>query len=43
MKTNWDKYIEYLKRWAETHSDNEFEGMSPVCYDEFLDNEEEEE
>lgn len=38
----WNNYIEYLKDWARQHEGQEFEGMSPVCYDEFLDNESEE-
>lgn len=35
----WQRYIAYLKEWAETHSGEEFAGMSPACYDEWLDNE----
>lgn len=35
----WKLYIEYLKQWAEDHSDEECEGMSPACYDEWVDNE----
>lgn len=35
----WKLYIEYLKQWAEDHSDEECEGMSPACYDEWCDNE----
>ena len=35
----WQRYIAYLKEWAETHSDEAFAGMSPACYDEWLDNE----
>ena len=35
----WQRYISYLKEWAETHSGEEFTGMSPACYDEWLDNE----
>ena len=42
MNNNWNNYIEYLKVWAEQHKEIENEGMSPVCYDEFLDNESEE-
>lgn len=40
--TNWNNYIEYLKDWARQHEEVENEGMSPACYDEFLDNENEE-
>lgn len=32
----WKAYIEYLKDWADDHKDGVFEGMSPVCFDEFL-------
>jgi len=36
---NWNNYIEYLKDWARQHEEIENDGMSPACYDEFLDNE----
>lgn len=39
MKTPWQQYIAYLKDWAEDHSSELCKGMSPVCYDEWLDNE----
>lgn len=39
MKTDWDKYIQYLKDWAEYHSDQIYAGSSPVCYDEWDNNE----
>lgn len=35
---HWNNYIEYLKDWANQHSEPENEGMSPACYDEFLEN-----
>lgn len=35
----WNKYIEYLHKWADSHSGAGFAGMSPACYDEWLDNE----
>ena len=35
----WQRYVAYLKEWAEAHSGDEFAGMSPACYDEWLDNE----
>lgn len=38
-KSDWYRYITYLKNWAEDHTDEEFEGCSPVGYDEFCDNE----
>lgn len=34
----WDAYLEYLKDWADAHTEMECQGMSPVCYDEFIDN-----
>ena len=40
--SHWNNYIEYLKDWARQHEEEENEGMSPVCYDEFLDNEQNE-
>lgn len=38
----WDRYLQYLKNWAETHSEIGCEGMSPACYDEFCENDDEE-
>ena len=35
----WSRYINYLIRWAISHSDMECDGMSPACYDEWCDNE----
>ena len=40
--TQWEKYIEYLKKWAEEHKDEKNAGMSPACFDEWEENEEEE-
>lgn len=37
--SNWDNYISYLHEWAAEHSNEAYAGMSPVCYDEWLDNE----
>lgn len=39
MITDWNKYIQYLKNWAEEHSDQVYDGSSPSCYDEWNDNE----
>lgn len=36
---NWTRYLKYLKQWAVDHDDRVFYGMSPACYDEWLDNE----
>lgn len=33
----WDRYIKYLVAWANDHKDGVFAGMSPVCWDEWLD------
>ena len=38
---DWEKYIEYLKNWAEEHKGDEFEGMSPAGYNEWQNNENE--
>ena len=38
----WEGYLDYLKEWASDHKDILFEGMCPVCFDEWLDNEAEE-
>ena len=39
MNNYWNEYIDYLRNWAETHSDETFAGMSPACFDEWRDNE----
>ena len=35
--TAWNAYLRYLRSWADFHSDPEFSGMTPACYDEWLD------
>ena len=40
--TDWKKYIAYLQEWINAHKSEKYEGCSPVCYGEFLDNEAEE-
>lgn len=35
----WGRYIDYLINWALDHYGDENDGMSPVCYDEWCDNE----
>lgn len=40
--SNWDNYISYLHEWAREHSDEVYAGMSPACYDEWQDCENEE-
>jgi|GEM_PF-1135404 len=35
------RYVNYLIDWAMSHSSDEFEGMTPACYDEWCDNEDE--
>ena len=42
-KSTWFRYIEYLHKWADSHSGTAFAGMSPVSYDEWLSCEFEEE
>ena len=37
--SNWKRYIAYLHEWANSHADEMCGGMSPVCYDEWYDNE----
>ncbi len=37
MENNsWSAYCQYLRDWADSHSDRGFEGCCPACYDEFL-------
>lgn len=38
-EVRWARYTNYLIEWAFEHSGEEYEGMSPVCYDEWCDNE----
>lgn len=38
-ENHWSEYIMYLLKWSSEHADKEFAGMSPACYDEWLDNE----
>lgn len=38
---DWERYIQYLISWAKDHKDEEYKGMSPACYDEFLENDDE--
>lgn len=33
------KYLEYLKDWANSHNEMGDYGMSPICFDEWYDNE----
>lgn len=35
----WQGYLDYLKEWSENHKKIEFYGMTPACFDEWLDNE----
>lgn len=39
-RDTWSRYLDYLIKWSLGHSDSGFSGMSPACYDEWLDNEE---
>ena len=38
----WASYCEYVSRWADDHASMESYGMSPACFDEWVDNEEKE-
>lgn len=35
----WERYLGYLCKWIIDHSNDEYEGMSPCCFDEWKDNE----
>lgn len=35
----WSQYIRYLRQWTTDHRKGAFYGMSPVCFDEWCDNE----
>lgn len=35
----WQAYLNYLAEWIFNHQGEEFKGMSPICYDEFRNNE----
>ena len=37
-RSSWDKYIAYLREWADDNADPAYMGQSPVCFDEFCDN-----
>lgn len=37
--TKQEAYCQYLIDWAQNHCDIGFEGMTPACFDEWLDNE----
>ena len=36
---DWENYIKYLRNWAVQHETCEYYNMSPVCFDEFCNNE----
>lgn len=39
QRIKWNAYLLYLKEWSDNHKNLEFFGMSPVCFDEWEDNE----
>ena len=39
IKIIWDKYLQYLAEWAESHGAFEYAYMSPAGFDEWVDNE----
>jgi hypothetical protein len=41
--STWDRYLLYLRCWADSHGEAEFHGMTPACYDEWLGGEHQEE
>lgn len=41
--SEWQRYLNYLADWVFSHISEEFAGMSPVCFDEWRCNEEQEE
>lgn len=38
MRTDWERYCDYLKIWADDHRDDMYESNEPVSYDEWYDN-----
>lgn len=36
-QSKWDRYIEYLRQWADDHADVIYSTQSPACYDEWCD------
>lgn len=34
---DWKNYIHYLEQWIKDHEQDVFEGMSPITWEEFLD------
>lgn len=38
-ESNWARYINYLVSWAFSHLEDEFEGMTPASFNEWLSNE----
>lgn len=41
MNKQWERYLKYLMLWTLEHKEEYYEGMSPACYDEFCDNDDE--
>ncbi len=39
--TQWERYLKYLMLWTLEHQEEYYEGMSPACYNEFCDNDDE--
>ena len=40
-RDDWQRYIDYLHEWADCHAGSVHSGMSPVSFDEWMDNERE--
>jgi hypothetical protein len=33
----WDKYLQYIRDWIDSHDGPGFYGMTPACFDEWFD------
>ena len=41
-QSKWNRYIEYLRGWADDNADPVYAGRSPACYEKWCSMEEEE-
>ena len=37
VKSDWQRYIQYLHEWADSHADEKYGAQSPACFDEWCD------
>ena len=35
-EVKWEKYLQYIKEWADSHKEAGFLGCAPACYDEWI-------